>query len=150
MWLVTQEAHLMCVCVYVHTNGQRSFSFFFLFFVYTSPNNGRRLLLERRATLLKYLVLQYINRVSKRERAKKNWTTFSRLTIIVNTNARQQIYYALQWLLFSVKGAYTLISRQNYIHTYKVVLDHLLTQQKMLSSTTDINIFTLKWKNANI
>ncbi len=38
---------------------------FFLFRLHTSPNNRRRLLLERRVTLLKYLVLQYTNRASK-------------------------------------------------------------------------------------
>jgi hypothetical protein len=65
--------------------------------------------------------------------------------------ATASIYYALRCLLFSVKGAYT----HTYIYIYfnftaelythaKVVLDHLLTQQKMPGSTSAVNVFTLE------
>jgi hypothetical protein len=73
----TRSSSKVCVCMFTQMGKDR----FLFLFVYTSPNNRRRLLLERRATLLKYLILQYINRVSKKER--ENWTTFSRPTIIV-------------------------------------------------------------------
>jgi len=41
---------------------------------------------------------------------------------------------------------YSNFTGEPYTHIYKVVLDHLLTQQKMLGSSADINIFTLEQK----
>jgi hypothetical protein len=71
----TSSSSNVCVCVCMFTQmGKDRFLFSSsssFFFVYTSPNNRRRLLLERRVTLLKYLVLQYINRVLKRAKERK-------------------------------------------------------------------------------
>jgi len=64
----TRSSSKVCVCMFTQMGKDR----FLFLFVYTSPNNRRRLLLERRATLLKYLILQYINRVSKKKRERES------------------------------------------------------------------------------
>jgi hypothetical protein len=93
MLLVTQAAHLMCLCICSHKWAK---IVFFLFRLHTSPNNRRRLLLERRVTLLKYLVLQYTNRASK------NWDDYREhecatdyllcITVIVVLCKKKRIY----------------------------------------------------------
>jgi hypothetical protein len=95
----TSSSSNVCVCLCSHKWAKIVFFFSFLsFFVYTSPNNRRRLLLERRATLLKYLVLQYINRVSKKERGEKRENK-KELDDILTTNNYCEHEYATADLL---------------------------------------------------